>query len=130
MVRKKGTQKKRLLTDVELELMSIVWDQGEAKVKDILAALPPARPLAYTSVSTILRILEKKGVLASRKEGRAHVYYPLVAKSDYEVISLQHLVKNVFSGTPSSLVRCLLDQEEVGNEELERIYAILETRRH
>jgi len=130
MVRKKGTQKKRLLTDVELELMSIVWDQGEAKVKDILAALPPGRPLAYTSVSTILRILEKKGVLASRKEGRAHVYYPLVAKSDYEVISLQHLVNNVFSGTPSSLVRCLLDQEEVGNDELERIYAILETRRH
>ena len=130
MVRKKGNRKKRLLTDVELELMSIVWDQGEAKVKDILAALPPGRPLAYTSVSTILRILEKKGVLASRKEGRAHVYYPLVAKSDYEVISLQHLVDNVFSGTPSSLVRCLLDQEEVANEELERIYAILETRRH
>lgn len=130
MVQKKGNRKKRLLTDVELELMSIVWDQGEAKVKDILAALPPGRPLAYTSVSTILRILEKKGVLASRKEGRAHVYYPLVAKSDYEVISLQHLVDNVFSGTPSSLVRCLLDQEEVANEELERIYAILETRRH
>ena len=130
MVRKKGNRKKRLLTDVELELMSIVWDQGEAKVKDILAALPVGRPLAYTSVSTILRILEKKGVLASRKEGRAHVYYPLVAKSDYEVISLQHLVDNVFSGTPSSLVRCLLDQEEVANEELERIYAILETRRH
>ncbi len=130
MVRKKGNQTRRLLTDVELELMSIVWDQGESKVKDILAALPPARPLAYTSVSTILRILEKKGVLASRKEGRAHVYYPLVAKSDYEVISLQHLVENVFSGTPSSLVRCLLDQEQVGNDELERIYAILETRRH
>jgi predicted transcriptional regulator len=130
MVRKKGNQKKRLLTDVELELMSIVWDQGESKVKDILAALPPGRPLAYTSVSTILRILEKKGVLASRKEGRAHVYYPLVAKSDYEVISLQHLVNNVFSGTPSSLVRCLLDQEEVGDDELERIYSILETRRH
>lgn len=130
MVRKKGNQKKRLLTDVELELMSIVWDQGEAKVKDILAALPSGRPLAYTSVSTILRILEKKGVLASRKEGRAHVYYPLVAKPDYEVISLQHLVDNVFSGTPSSLVRCLLDQEAVGNDELERIYAILETRRH
>lgn len=130
MVRKKSNRKKRLLTDVELELMSIVWDQGEAKVKDILAALPVGRPLAYTSVSTILRILEKKGVLASRKEGRAHVYYPLVAKSDYEVISLQHLVENVFSGTPSSLVRCLLDQEEFGNDELERIYAILETRRH
>lgn len=130
MVRKKGNHKKRLLTDVELELMSIVWDQGEAKVKDILAALPPGRPLAYTSVSTILRILEKKGVLSSRKEGRAHVYYPLVAKSDYEVISLQHLVNNVFSGTPSSLVRCLLDQEEVGTDELERIYAILEKRRH
>src|SRR3954465_1050640 len=91
----------RLLTEVELELMSILWRLGEGTVNDVLEALPPERPLAYTSVSTILRILEKKRFLTNRKQGRGHAYIPLIAKPDYEKKSLDDLIDRVFEGTPT-----------------------------
>jgi predicted transcriptional regulator len=128
MTRKKETGSK-LLTAAELELMNILWRLGEGTVNDVLAALPPERKLAYTSVSTILRILEQKDVLSSRKEGRGHVYQPRLSKETYEAASLRHIVQNVFDGTPSSLVRRLLEDQDLTGEELESIRALLETRR-
>lgn len=68
------------LTEVELELMGYLWKLNEATVNDVVSALPEARKLAYTSVSTMLRILEQKGVVDSRKEGRGHVYFPNLRK--------------------------------------------------
>src|SRR5690348_3489507 len=104
MGRKKNKTNDRLLTEVELELMRIIWERGESTVKEVLDLLPVGRDLAYTSVATIMKILEKKNVLASRKDDRAHVYYSLVSKSTYESKSLNHLVENLFDGAPSSLV--------------------------
>jgi predicted transcriptional regulator len=99
----------RLLTGTELELMTIVWELGGGTVADVLARLPPERPLAYTSVATILRILEQKGVLRSEKQGRGHRYEPLVARDDYQAFALQQVVGNVFGGEPVELVRRLID---------------------
>lgn len=65
-----SVEESKPLTPVELELMQLVWKLGEVSVADVLAALPPERKLAYTSVSTVLRILEQKGVV---QIGRAHV---------------------------------------------------------
>ena len=70
----------KLLTEVELELMTALWKLGEGSVADVLETLPKERKLAYTSVSTILRILEQKKVLKARKEGRGHVYVPMLEK--------------------------------------------------
>ena len=89
------------LTPVELELMQIVWRQGEVSVADVLKALPPERKLAYTSVSTVMRILEQKGVLQSRKVGRGHLYSALLPREAYELQSVRHLVETMFDGTPS-----------------------------
>jgi predicted transcriptional regulator len=115
----------RLLTEVELELMSILWRLGEGTVNDVLEALPPERPLAYTSVSTILRILEKKRFLTNRKQGRGHVYIPLIAKPDYEKKSLDDLIDRVFEGTPTALMRCLVESERLSPTELEAIRTLL-----
>src|SRR4051794_31560383 len=109
MSRKKNQSHDRLLTEVELELMRIIWERGETTVKEVLDSLPEKRELAYTSVATIMKILENKKVLASRKNDRAHVYYPLVSKTTYESKSLNHLVDNLIDGTPSSLVVKLLN---------------------
>lgn len=122
----KGSSK--LLTELELELMNIVWRMGEATVNAVIAALPPKRDLAYTTVSTIFRILEQKKVLGARKVGRGHTYYPLLSKEEYEATSLHHLVTNVFDGTPSSLVRRLLDSEKMSKEDLESIASLFEKR--
>lgn len=99
----------RLLTEVELELMTILWDRQGGTVSEVLAALPAERPLAYTSVSTILRILEQKGVVHSEKVGRGHRYTPAVDKSAYETFALGEVVGKVFGGEPLALVRRLVE---------------------
>ncbi len=124
---KPPTQK--LLTDVELELMTLLWQRGEGTVHDVLGMLPSARKLAYTSVSTMLRILVGKGVLVARKEGRGHLYVPRVSKAEYEATSLRHMVRRVFDGAPDALVRRLLETEELNEQKLAAIRAILRKRR-
>jgi predicted transcriptional regulator len=113
------------LTPVELELMHIVWRKGEVSVADVLEALPPERKLAYTSVSTVLRILEQKGVLQSRKVGRGHLYSALLPREAYEVQSVRHLVETVFDGTPSALVERLVEAIPLSPEEVEQIRKLL-----
>src|SRR4051812_37720195 len=126
MVKKKSPDK--LLTQVELELMTLIWKIGGGGVHDVLAALPSGRELAYTSVSTILRILEQKGFLESKKEGRGHRYLPLVTKEAYESTTLQHMVTRVFDGTPTSLVKRLLEVGDLSQEDLKEIQNLLDER--
>lgn len=126
---KKHARKKTALTEVELELMTLLWRLGEGTVGQVQQALPKERALAYTSVSTMFRILEQKEIVGSRKEGRGHVYFPLLAKAEYEALSLNHLVQHVFDGTPSSLVKRLVEQGNLSEEDLSEIERILEQSR-
>ena len=114
------------LTDVELELMTPLWKLGEGTVNDVLRELPAGRKLAYTSVSTVLRILESKKILKSRKEGRGHVYVPVLSREDYETFALNNLVTKVFDGAASSLVQRLLDASEISEDELKSIRKLLD----
>jgi predicted transcriptional regulator len=126
VLRKKARRPEKLLTEVELELMNILWRVGGGTVADVLAQLPPERPLAYTSVSTILRILEQKEVLRSEKQGRGHRYHPLVAKDAYETYALEHVVGRVFGGEPLALVRRLVDTAGLSKRELAELKALLD----
>ncbi|MGH1441334.1 MAG: BlaI/MecI/CopY family transcriptional regulator [Cellvibrionaceae bacterium] len=117
-----------LLTDVELEFMKILWALGEGKVRDVMAAFPSTRKLAYTSASTILRILEQKEFVQSRKEGISHIYSPLVAKAVYENTSLNHLVKHVFEDAPLAMVTRLVDDERMPEDQLLKLKELIETR--
>jgi predicted transcriptional regulator len=126
MTKKKNTQStEKLLTEVELELMTILWKIRDGSVHDILEQLPKDRSLAYTSVSTIVRILEQKGILGSRKEGRGHIYFPLLPKEQYEATSLRHLVSKVFDGTRLSLIQRLLETDDLTEDELKSIRNLL-----
>src|SRR5262245_33759095 len=104
---RKNERPERLLTDVELELMTIVWSQGKTTVKEVADALPKGRRLAYTSVATVLKILENKGYLRCAKDSYAHTFSPLVPKAAYEQSCLDHVVENVFDGEPVALVQRL-----------------------
>jgi len=115
----------KLLTEVELELMTILWRLGEGSVAEVIEQLPKGRDLAYTSVSTILRILEQKDVLKTRKEGRGHIYIPVLTKSDYEAKTVRHVVDRIFDGTPVALVRQLLDSVEVDEKEIAEIKKLI-----
>lgn len=105
--------------------MNVVWRIGPCTVAQVLDQLRPQRELAYTSVSTIVRILEQKGFVKSTKEGRGHVYSALVSKDAYQSMSLTQLVSNVFDGAPTLVVQRLLDSASLTPEELAQIKALL-----
>ncbi|OQW46755.1 MAG: transcriptional regulator [Proteobacteria bacterium SG_bin7] len=111
----------KLLTETELELMTILWRLGEGAVADVIEQLPKERDLAYTSVSTILRILEQKEILKTRKEGRGHIYTPHLKKNDFEAKTVKHIVERVFDGTPVALVRQLLDSVKLDEKDLKEL---------
>lgn len=113
------------LTATELEMMNVIWRLGPCSVRQVVEALRPYRELAYTSVSTIVRILEQKGYVVSLKEGRGHVYRAAVSKQAYQASSLERIVSNVFDGTPALLVQRLLDSQHLSVEELARIRTLL-----
>lgn len=121
-------KKSELLTEVELEFMSELWALGEGTVRDVLARLPDGRNLAYTSAATILRILEQKEFVTSRKEGKSHVYIPALAKDTYQSRSLKNLSMKLFDDAPASLVARLVTDEELTEEALGQIRALVDRR--
>jgi predicted transcriptional regulator len=127
MSKKKSKESEgKLLTETELELMTILWKLGEGSVADVMEKLPKERDLAYTSVSTILRILEQKEVLKTRKEGRGHIYTPILEKNSYEAQTVKHVIQNVFNGTPVALVRQLLDSVKLNEKDLQELKHLID----
>src|SRR3984885_2130166 len=125
---RKSQKTEKALTEVELELMAIIWDLGECTVKDVQSTLPKERQLAYTSVATIMKILENKKILRSQKKEKAHVFSPLLSRTEYENASLRHLADHVFKGNPTSMVVRLLNEADLSSEELKAIKDILNER--
>jgi predicted transcriptional regulator len=122
--RARNEGEEKLLTEAELEIMNVLWELGEGSVADVMAKLPGDR--AYTTVATLVKILEQKGFVSSRKDGKAHLFSPVTEKPEYEATSLRHLVKRVFGGDPSQLVRRLLSTDDVRPDDLERIKKLIE----
>lgn len=121
-------QDKPLLTEVELEFMTVVWDMGGGTVRDILAELNKVQERAYTSVATVLKIMEQKGFLTSERADRSLVYRPAVPKAEYQRTTLKDLSSKLFNGAPAALVARLVDDEDVTDEMLEEMRALLNER--
>jgi BlaI family transcriptional regulator, penicillinase repressor len=126
MPSRKPPRLEKTLTEVELELMTILWKLDGGTVNEVLGALP--RPLAYTSVATILRILEQKGVLGVEKIGRGHRYVPLVAQDRYQGFALDQMVGKVFGGEPVALVRRLVDADALSRGDLAALKALIDAK--
>lgn len=121
MARKKSTT----LTDVELRLMNVLWEQGPSTVSEVQKALPKKERAAYTTVLTMLRILEEKGYLEHEQDGRAFVYKPLIGREAARRSSVSHLVGRLFDGSPGALVLNVLENEELTPEELARLRELI-----
>lgn len=109
------------LTEAELRLMKLLWTRGESAVADLVQALPDDTPLAYTSVLTTVRILEKKGYVTHRQEGRAFLYSPCVAEHEASRTEVRHVLQRFFGNSRERLLLSLLGDAEVTPEELERL---------
>ncbi len=121
-------QDNSLLTEVELEFMTVVWATGGGTVRDILAVLNQAQERAYTSVATVLKIMEQKGFLNSERQDRSLIYRPAIPKAEYQKTSLKDLSSKLFNGTPAALVARLVDDEEVTDDMLVEMRALLNER--
>jgi len=107
------------LTEAELRLMKILWQRGESAVGDLVTAVDAS--LAYTSVLTTIRILEQKGYVRHRQEGRAFIYSPCVAEREASRSEVRHMMQRFFGDSRERLMLSLLGDEEVSREELERL---------
>jgi len=122
-------QEKHQLTPVEHELMEILWKLGQGTVRDVMSQLPVNRNLAYTSVSTILRILQQKNIIRAEKTGKQHIYNPLLTKEAYASHSVKKMVTQVFSGNSANLVAYLVDKHGLSLEEIDAIQKLLATKK-
>lgn len=125
---KREKKKHDFLTEVELEFMNKLWTLGEATVREVLDKLPNERGLAYTSASTILRILEQKNFVASKKDGKSHVYRAILDKHAYQARSLRDLSFKLFDDMPASLVARLVDDDSLSEEALSQIRELVDKR--
>ena len=118
--------KEKILTEVEQEMMNILWKIEPCSIHQIIENLPKNRELAYTSVATIIRILEQKEFLKSDKENKFHVYSSKITKEEYEKKSLSHLAKNVFDNKPLNIVKCLFNSKNLSKNDLHEIQKLLD----
>ena len=112
------------LTRAEEEIMQVLWRLDKAFVKDIVEEIPDPKP-AYNTVSTIIRILEKKGFVSHQAYGKTHEYFPLVARDDYKKKFLKSFMKRYFGDSLQEMVSFFASDRDIGLGELEQLQELL-----
>ena len=112
------------LTEAELPIMDILWDKGSAVVTDVVGALANS-VVAYNTVLTTLRILERKGYVRHTKEGRAFVYHPVVERGEASRKAVRNLLKRFFQDSPELLIINVLEDEQLPEAELARLKRLI-----
>jgi len=111
---------KKRLTKAEEEIMQIIWVKGRVLVSDILDELGDPRP-PHSSISSIVRILEKKGFVDHKAYGRTYEYFPKVAKEEYSKHSIRNFIADYFGGNANSLVSFLVQENDLSLKELSQL---------
>jgi len=119
-------KKSATLTEAELRIMKLLWRRGESAVSDLVAAMPDSDTLAYNSVLTTIRILEQKGYVIHRQEGRAFIYRACVAEDDASRVEVRHVMQRFFGNSREKLLLSLLGDEEITPDELQRLREAIE----
>ncbi len=113
------------LTEAELRLMKLLWGRGECAVADLVSALADQTPLAYTSVLTTMRVLEKKGYITHRQQGRAFFYRPCVAEHEASRSEVKHMLQRFFGDSRERLLLSLLGDGDITPGELEQLKQVI-----
>ncbi len=115
-------------SDLELQILATLWREGPSTVRQVIDALPDAKPRAYTSVLSVMQVMQKKGLLklAAERQGLAHVYKPAVTRRQALGPVMRSMVRKVFAGSASAAVQQLLRDNRVSDEELAEIRQMLD----
>lgn len=117
--------KSPILTEAELRLMDVLWERGPCSVQQVLLALPAKPRLAYNSVLTTMRILEKKGYVEHVKDGRAHIYAPAIRREDATKSEISHLVSRFFRNSRELLLLNILEDASLDRKEVDRLKRLI-----
>lgn len=117
MARNKSTQ----LTDGEQSIMEVLWENGEASVRDITNALSKEKQTAYTTVQTLCKILAEKGYADFRKEGKAFIYVPKITQKEARQSALTTMLNKFFGGSPKVLAQHLMQETDIEIDDLEEL---------
>jgi BlaI family transcriptional regulator, penicillinase repressor len=121
--------KSATLTEAELRLMDVLWERGPSSVQQVLDALETKPALAYNSVLTTMRILEKKGYVKHLKDGRAHIYSPVIERQEATRSEISHLVHRFFQNSRDLLLLNMLEDSSIDEQELKRLREFLQLRK-
>lgn len=114
----------RKLAQREEQIMHILWQLGQAFVKEIIAEFPAPKP-HYNTVSTIVRILEEKGFIGHKAFGNSYQYFPLISKEDYQQQAVGDVLKNYFNGSYQQMVAHFAKEEKISPDDLEEILKMI-----
>jgi BlaI family transcriptional regulator, penicillinase repressor len=114
------------LTDLQLAIVRILWERGESTVAEVQDALRPARPLAQTTVATLLTRLEKRGIVSHRVAGRQFVYQALVSEPQVRRSMVSELTEMLFDGRPAALISHLISTRDIEADDLDEVKRMIE----
>ncbi len=116
-------------SDLEMQVLSVLWDRGPSTARDVLEAMPDRKQRAYTTILSAMQVMEKKGLLKHTRRGVAHVYRPAVAQQKIVQPFVRKVVTEVFGGRPAAVMQALLADGKVSDEELDEMRRLLDDAR-
>jgi predicted transcriptional regulator len=112
-------------SDLEMQVLSVLWERGPATAREVLEAMPDGKKRAYTSILSVLQVMEKKGLLTHTNKGVAHVYQPAVSRRDVLQPFLSRVLNDVFGGRPAAMMQALLTETSVSDADLAEMRRLL-----
>ncbi len=118
--------KKQKPSDLELQILSLLWDKGPLSARDILESMPDGKKRAYTTILSTMQVMEKKGIVSHSTQGVTHLFKPEITKKQVLKPFIKRVVSEFFSGNPSAVMETLLDDATVDQQELQKMKQLLD----
>lgn len=113
-------------SDLEMQILSVLWDRGASTAREVLDAMPDGKKRAYTSILSVMQVMEKKGLLTHTNRGTAHVYKPAVNKNKIIRPFVRKVVTEVFGGQPAAMMQALINEATISDNDLSQIHQLLD----
>ena len=112
-------------SDLEMQILSVLWDNGDSTAREVMEAMPDGKKRAYTSVLSVMQVMEKKGLLKHNNRGTSHVYSPAVDRKKIIQPFMRKVLNEVFGGKPSAMMQALVTETSINNNEMKQIQKII-----
>jgi BlaI family penicillinase repressor len=112
-------------SELELQVLAVLWERGPSTVREVMEAMPDGKDRAYTTILSVMQMLEKKGLAGHTQQGQANIYSPIKPRGQVLRPLMADLMRNVFGGSPARALQCLLDSAPPGEHELAKIREVI-----